>query len=282
MKRFLAIAAAAALLLALVSCGSKNPTVRDTVKKKVSDNRTIGVEEFKKGNYSSARLFLEQALKDAYSVDSVEGMVSALQNLAEVHLKLGNFADASNAVFRARELNEREGLSEDFAVLLTIGKYFERINRTDLSLQFFEQALQTAKKDEDRALVQNSIGIVKIRQGLLDEAENWVRKSLAVNESKKIHNTLADNYFNLGEIYDKKGDTRNALSNYLLALRHDKISEKSDGIIEDLKRIGQMHQKLGDSPAAVYYYQRALNASEAMGYKSETEAIQQLIKDLRN
>lgn len=272
-------------VLLLFSCGSKNPTVRDTVKKKIADSQTIGVNEFKKGNYSSAKLFLESALKDAIAIDNVEGMVDAMQNLAEVHLKLGNYSDASNYVFRAKALSDEEALSNDFSVLHTVGKYYDKTadGEPDLerAMTTFRSALSLAKTDQEKALVYNSIGITAMKLGRLDEAADWFKKSKDINEAGRVYDTLADNYFNLGEVSGKKGDHKGALDYYLKALNNDKIAEKSDGIVDDLKKIGTEYSKLNDRSKALFYLNRALNTAESMGYKWDMEEIQKMISSLK-
>lgn len=271
--------------LVLFSCGAKNATVREAVKKKISDSQTIGVNEFKKGNYSSAKLFLESALKDAYSIDNVEGMAEAMQNLSEVHLKLGNNTEASNYIFRAKNLSEREGLTNDFSLLLTIGKYYDKTAAGEAdygkAMENFQAALSCAKTDLEKALIYNSIGITRMKLNRLDEAADWFEKSRAINESGRIYDTLADNYFNLGEVSERKNDFQGAVGYYMKALQYDKIAEKSDGIVEDLKKIGIVYSKLNDNDKAYYYLNRAFHSAESMGYKTDQDEIQKLISSLK-
>lgn len=282
MKKMLIILAAISLFCA---CGTKNPTVRDTVKKKIGDSQTVGVNEFKKGNYASAKLFLESALKDAYTIDNVEGMVDAMQNLAEVHLRLDNFNDASNYIFRAKAVCEEEGLGSQFAVLQTIGKYYDKTAAGaadhEKAMQAYRTALTLARSDQEKALVYNSIGIASMKRNKLDDATEWFTKSRDINEAGKVYDTLADNYFNLGEVSERKGDNQGALLNYQKALQNDKIAEKSDGIVDDLKKIGTVYSRLNDRNKALFYLNRAYNSAESMGYRSDLEEIQKLISAIK-
>lgn len=270
----------------LYSCGSGNPTVRNDVKKRVDDSLTIGVEEYKKGNYDSAKIFLEQALKNAYSIDNGSDIINAMQNLGEISIKLENYSEASNYIFSAQKLAETEKIQTfNFIITLTIGKFYDKTASTSgeykRALEYYQSAAAMTQKDEEKAVAYNSIGISEIRQGNLDEALVWIEKSRKINESKKIYNAIADNYFNIGEVYEKKGNWNIALTNYNIALQNDKISENSSGIIDDLKSIAQVYLNEGLTDNAILFYSRALNTASSIGNRKEAALIQGLINNLQ-
>jgi tetratricopeptide (TPR) repeat protein len=272
----------AGAVLLLFSCG---PIARNTVEKKIGDNAKIGVEAYKSGNYESAVIFLNQALKDAYSVDNMDEAINVLQNLAETYLKLDDFSKASNYIYMAGDIANKEDIDTyDFTIYLTLGNYYSLSTNTDDGFKtadiYYQKALKIAKKDEDRALVYNGIGISYSKNGNLNEALDWMEKSRKINESQKLFGPLADNYFNMAEIYEKKNNPKEALDNYKQALKYDKNLEKSANIQEDLKRIGRNYQALNKTGWASYYLNKALNTAQSLGDKDEVSNIQEMLSNL--
>ncbi len=271
-------------ILLFSSCGSKNPTIRNNIKKNISDNLSVGIESYKSGNLESATLFLQQALKDAYSIDSIDDIILVLQSLTEVNLKNENYSLASNYIFQAESLIGMENNNDNnFLIQKTIGKYYEKTAKTqedyNKSYQYYIKASESAKKDEEKAQAYNNIGTVKIELNQPDEALEWFIKSKNINESKNIYDSLADNYYNIGDIYEKKGNYAESLTNYNLALKNDKISEHLSGIIEDLKRIASVYSRMGNKDVSLEYYNRALNAAVSINDKNQSDQIKRLIDD---
>lgn len=270
--------------LFLFSCGSKNPTIRTTLKKKATDSYSVGMEQYNQGNLPSAKLFFQDALKNATAVDNIEDIIAISLVLTEVHLNLDENTEASNLVFSAKKLAEQEAIQKfNFEIALTTGKYYDKTHtekdqRLELALNNYEAAMQYALKDEDKATLYNNIGLVYIQQNKLDEALSIIEKARVINENKQVFDALADNYSNLGNIHTKKGNANEALAAYLQALKHDKTAENSAGIIDDLIRIGKSYQKLSQPDNARNYFQRALKAAESINDKKTMAEIQGMLQ----
>jgi tetratricopeptide (TPR) repeat protein len=270
------------VLFLLCSCAS---IAKNTMQKKIEDTLAVGVTEYKKGNLSSAQIFFEQALKDAYAVDNSDDEISALQNLSLLYLQKSDFSTASNAIFTAKRIADKENISNyNFSILMGFGKYYQEIASSSAdyqtALSYYQSSLEWANKEEEKALVYNNIGIVKIKQGAFDEAFDWIEKSRQIHESKKVLEGLADNYFNLGELYRKKNDNPGALTNYFLALKQDRALENSGSILEDLKNIAAIYETIGDKDNALYYYSKALKNAENSGNITSAKTLNEKISQL--
>jgi len=272
----------------IYSCAppAKNPTIREEVKNSTTENMKLGVKEYKNGNYPSSRMFFEEALKQAYLIDNTSEIVNILINLCEINLRLENYTEASNQIFSARYIAKKENIYEhNFMLNLTIGRYYEKAYKNEkgyeLALDFYLKALNEAKEDTDRAIVYSNIGLVKIRTDQLREAKNWIEKARAINESRQIYTALGDNYFYLGEIFEKQNNYDIAIKNYLLALKYDKIAEKTMAILEDLKRIALLYSKMNMEEDAIFYFEKAYKVAEGLNIATEKAFIQEKIENLK-
>lgn len=279
MKRT-ALAVFASVIMLTTGCA---PIAKNTVAKKIGDNSKAGVIEFQKGNLLVARSFFEAALKDAYSVDNLEEIVNALKNLADVSLQSGDLESARKNCEQALQYARTDQLTNTwFSLYLSYAKILDRGagNPEEFAEAFsnFQISLKWAKKDEERSMVWNNLGIHFIRQKNWTEASNYIIKSRRINESKKNISALADNYFNLGDMYDQMGDLKAALESYLQALGYDKQAERPMSVFEDLKRLGSIYARLGNAEKSRYFYQRALNASRSLNLKEESAALEALLQ----
>ncbi len=275
MKRYLT---AILILAALLACSKKNPTVRTDIYNQAQDHLNVGVSEFKKGNYSTARLFLNQALDESYSIDSIQLQVRTMLSIGELEIAQGMFADASNHIFTAWQLSE---LSEtpvvQFNLYATTGKFFAKTSNFTEAIRNYDMAIRHTGDPAQEAIIFNNIGNVYRRMGDYDRALNYLNKAKRINEMKKLYDQLAGNYYNLGELYLQQEQIQKAHNQYLLALKYDKMSENSVGIIEDLKKLAQCAYLMGKYEVSQIYLNRALRAAESIRLTRQIGIINGLI-----
>ncbi len=272
----------------LSSCGSpaKNPAVRDTVKKSVSDSLSLGLKEYRAGHMKSAESYFEDALRSAYSIDNSYGVIDASQKLSELYLRVSNYTGASNYIFAAKSLSEKENMtSQDFILDLTIGKFYEKAYETPdgykKAYSYYEKASQNASSDADRAGAYNNMGIADKKLQKLDDAASWFEKARSINEGAQIYDALGDNYYYLGGVWDDKRNYGLSLTNYFSALKYDKIAEKSGAILEDLKSIAGIYFKMGKNEDSSYYYMKALNTAQSINAADEAASIRNTLNYLQ-
>jgi tetratricopeptide (TPR) repeat protein len=276
------------LIIILPSCGSppKNPSVRDTVKKSVSDSLSLGLKEYRSGNLKSAVSYFEEALRGAYSIDDNPRVIDASQKLSELYIRTSNYTAASNYIFNAKYLCERENLTSfNFIIYLTIGKFYEKSIDTPegykMALSNYIRASDSSLDKVERAIAYNNIGIAEKKLRNLDEALSWFEKARDINEASRIYDALGDNYYYLGGVMEEKGNYEMALTNYFSALNYDKISEKSTAILDDLKSIGGIYFKLGKNDDSLFYYMKSLKTAESINDAGEIDSISNSLKYLQ-
>lgn len=274
-----------ALILFLGAGCGKNETIRNNVKKNINEYLALGASDFKKGNYENARIYMEEALRQAYIIDSTESVVYVLQALADVSMKLENYQAASNYLFKAFMLADSEKIKKyDFDLYFKMGKYLDRTATNnqgyEAAMTNYQLALKRAQNDGERASAYNSMGITRRKQNRLDEALQLIEKSRALNQGLQDFDSLGDNYYSLGEIYFLKSGYDRALNYFLEALKYDKIAENASGIMQDLERIGMIKAQQGKNAEALNYYRRAQDVARGKNDEAGRKRLEERIKEV--
>lgn len=270
--------------LALQACGggAKNPTVRNDIKKQVNDHLALGVESFATGNLQTSLNYLNMALNEARMIDSIPDQISVRINMGSVYIALGQITEASNQIFTAQEMIRFTGIrTYDFNLKIVQGKFYTRINQVDLAVKSYKQALRLAKSPNQQAVAYNNLGIILRKNGDPDDALWHLNRAKVINRSKKFYDQLANNYYNIAEIHFSQEEWAAAKRNYLEALNYDKISENPLGLIEDLKRLGEVSYKLNNSLLGEHYFTRSLNVARAMKNDLKQQEIRTLAEKYR-
>lgn len=264
----------------LMTACSDNPTVKVEIQQNIADHISVGSSEYAKGDYESALAFLELALDEAYSIDNIPLQITVLLSMSELAMGEADYDDASNYIFKAKDLAEIDHNFDDYFSLFTaMGKYYSRINDFESSLKFYDLALGESGKREKKAIIYNNVGIIYRKQGDYDQALNYLGKAFRINWRKGIHDQLANNLFNIGEVRFLQEDWDKAFDSYADALVHDKISENTAGIAEDLKMMAQASYKMGNYERAVHYLERAKRAADSISLSSELTEIKALLEE---
>lgn len=125
----------------------------------------------------------------------------------------------------------------------------------------FRELLGLARR-EHLALLEaqaaGSLGVLRVRTGRLDDAADWLRRSIDIGSTLQNESLLAKNLINLGWCYYKLGDFERALP---LLTRAEAITARR-GLAGDrlvaLINLGNTRYRSGDAPGAGDEYQRAL------------------------
>ena len=270
-------------LIILLSCAS-NPTVRDDVKLALNDRVSVGNEEFRKGNFNTAELFFKEALRDAYSIDDIHSQIMILVSLGEVSLAKNDIEKAADRIHLAKEIAEGSSVKKhDFILNIGIGKLLIRGGNHDSARNHYYKALKTAGDNKQKAVAYNNLGIVYSRDesGRYDRALEYLEKAVRINSRGPVYNQLADNYYNLGNVYFRIEEWKSAMKYYKKALEADRISENSHGIIKDLRRLAETSLRSGDKENALFYYERALRTAEALRLPDYTAELRSEIARIR-
>ncbi len=146
-------------------------------------------------------------------------------------------------------------------------------------------ALRAEKIEPKNADLQNTLGLIRSRQGNPQAAESHFRQAIQVDsafagaynnlgialamqgkinpagkcfqQAVRIDGTFADAHANLGNVYASRGDTELAIKHYQLAIEIDPAN------VEPYNNLGTMFGRLGNIQRAIDYYRQALKIDPA-------------------
>ncbi|MCB0736488.1 MAG: tetratricopeptide repeat protein [Bacteroidetes bacterium] len=161
--------------------------------------------------------------------------------------------ELTHVIKLAKELKHPTRLANAYQML----SYALESNYPDSSLQFLwlAQHLYDSLGDENIVYVERDLGFRYLNRGNFEKALDAYQYLLNYSEQKKNALDIAFAYSDIGYVYDRMGNYKQALKYHL----------KANGIIEDTLRtgifygqIGITYDELGLYDSAIYYNQKAI------------------------
>ena len=123
-----------------------------------------------------------------------------------------------------------------------------------------------SKTVSETALCWNNLGRLAYIKSDYDASFNWHKQSLEIKQKSRRLNdiNLAQDYFFMGDLYEKKDDYKQALQFYIKTLQIWKLikSENHSDIIKCYQKLGKMKEKMAQYTEALRYYKIVLKLSE--------------------
>jgi len=141
----------------------------------------------------------------------------------------------------------------------------EVYNRIRLTLEGAEEA---DERDRRLAIVYHQLGMVAQRRGDLDQAEDWYKKSLEIEEALGNRPGMANSYGQLGILAQRRGDLDQAEDWYKKSLEIEEALGNRPGMANSYGQLGILAQRRGDLDQAEDWYKKSLKISEALGNRT--------------
>ena len=158
---------------------------------------------------------------------------------------------------------------DDAATRNQLGHLYLRVGRLDDAQAAYQTILAAAgahdKEWEAKAL--GNLGLVAQTRGDLAAAEDYHRRSLALEEELGRKEGMADTLCNLGTVALTRGDLDAAEDYYSRALALEEELGRKEGMANQLAGLGLVSRTRGDLDAAEDYHRRALALNEELGRK---------------
>ncbi|MFB2970008.1 tetratricopeptide repeat protein [Aerosakkonema sp. BLCC-F183] len=191
-------------------------------------------------------------------VEEIKQILEQADQQEEQGQPLQAIATLQHFLALARQYNVRE--AEAFA-LLRIGFNYNKLERKQEALDFFNQALAIYKEVNDRAgeaMALNNIGAVYKGIGQPQEALKYFNQALPIVREANNRTGQARTLNNIGAVYLDIGQPQEALKYYHQALPilrevNDRASEATT-----LNNIGLVYDSIGQPQEALKYYNQAL------------------------
>jgi len=118
------------------------------------------------------------------------------------------------------------------------------------------------------------------RAGEYDQALAAVESAAALDEKGGFIAELASDYYIRASVLSLTGDSEGAAASMMQALEKDKFIENTPGIAQDLYGLGRIYEKAGDSDNAVLYFKRAYLVYKGSGKGTVPEKITESLETL--
>ncbi len=226
------------------------------------------------GNYAAALVEaqrFEAGVKAQFGVNH-PNYAGALNNLANVYLNQGNYADAEGLYKRALAIWEKALGAGHPAVALALnnlaavyekqGKYADAEGLHKRALASREKALGAGHPDVAQSL--NNLANVYRAQGKYADAEGLFRRALAIREKTFNQPDLASTLHNLAIVYEKQGKYADAERHYkrALAIQEKALGADHPDVARTLTAVAIVYQYQGKYADAERLHRRALAIQE--------------------
>jgi len=110
--------------------------------------------------------------------------------------------------------------------------------------------------------------LVNKRKGDLEKAKEYYEQALQLN--KKVNNSpgMAENYNNLGALFEKKKDWARAIEYYQQALKLDMENDHPEAVAVSHSNLGHVYEAMDIYEQALHHYRIAKRINQWLGKKA--------------
>jgi tetratricopeptide (TPR) repeat protein len=127
----------------------------------------------------------------------------------------------------------------------------------------------------------NNLGMLRRKQGRLEEAESLLKRARARAENSGYRPTMANSHMQLGLVAEARGDYARADKQLSRALEIDKAAENAIGIAQVLEQIGRLRQQQQLWEQAFLDLDRAIRLYGALGKTEKVSQVYELLETNR-
>ena len=242
----------------------------------------IGLAYRLKSEYGEALPRLEKAYNYFVSIGDTRASSGPLFNIAVVHSLLGDYEKSMEMYHEELKINQENnsirGIANSYN---SIGIIHKKLEQYDLAISYYNKALSmldtlnTGNDKYEKANLHSNLGSLYLERDMLDSAMSNILIAMEYHKEIDHEMGVADSYYMLGIIFQKRGDYQNSIA-YLekaieLYKHQDHKKEQVNAKLEWAKSL-LLSNELNKA---------ALIAKEALD-KAEELQVMQNVKDLNH
>ena len=212
----------------------------------------------------------QERARQAEAREDVPGLVAALNDETDAHLRAHEFDAAEKLRLRVLHLEEEHAGEDSLPVadaLLNLGWFYSNMARYDRAQEIFDRCLKIRQRrlgseTAPVAEVLNALGALEENRSHFALAETFYRQAIAIQEKTygKQNKVTATTWNNLATLDWISGNYAEAekLFTQALAIREKTLGPNSLAVSATLNNLALLDSSLGDYDEAESYFQRAL------------------------
>ena len=225
------------------------------------------------GDYKTARMYYNLALKDTSIVKDYKLMSDILDRIANAYLDQGYVDSASVCHIRALELAEKLKDSTMIArIMINLGMEEAALGNENKQMEYFSESLAIATKIKNKMVASYAlldIGCVWLDRKDYKKATEYLLKSLAFAKELNYKSLEASLYIHLGYVFYAQKNYDKAFDYYNYGFEIAKNNKELLDIIRILNGMGSVMKQKKEYTKAVSYLEKALDENKNNKYIEE-------------
>src|SRR5690606_18447332 len=225
---------------------------------KIDSLNTIALEYWQDGDYQKSLSIINLAYSKAEEEGNDTELAKILNTLGLVHWRLGNNEDAMNSYGEAGKIAERMNMQRLLGlthtnrglILKEEKKYGEAFLHNNKAIQLF----RTQKEFRDLAIALNNQGQIFKNKKVNDSAQAYYLEALKYYGKVDYKDGEAATYYNLSDVYLKKGKKREALEAIQKSLDISIAIKRKLRICDAYKKLSEVYETFSEKDSALKYF----------------------------
>ena len=220
-----------------------------------------------RGEFDTAQSLFRRAAVALRSKGDEEGEAEALNSLATIARRQGDYDAAFQYLDRAVELTKPESVVRTKCGN-TRGLCFVSLGEWTAAEREFRVALQSAEEQNDEhhiRLITHNLGLPAMMRGDFDEALHWLRRMLRTDGHEAPIPQEAWAHLNIARCHLYRGEMEECEKHLDLALERCQLFNLVGQQGEAFEAYGNLYRERGELARAAEFYERAARAYEEAG-----------------
>ena len=212
----------------------------------------LGLAHSSLGDYETGMSFFLKARALSEELNDKAMLSVVLNSIASNQIDKGSYAEGLEYLQKSIKISEELGPNADrraFAgKLQNVSIIYRRQGDLDQALIYARRTLAIFEEVDDKfgiANLQNNIGVIIKLQGRYDEALEWFQKALHGYEALKATTGIARSFNNIGDMYRVLGHYDKAFESLQKAIQIREQSGDRAGMWLSLHYLGRLYEKQG-------------------------------------